>query len=191
VSAVALGADTRSFESIWGRRLRNKVWYCNIQDRVSEFMLDRNIPLSLCRSVEFIKHRPDICRLNGSRCKDRTRKWYSTGAQVLAFILGRGLRSVRHCFCQDRDGSRKPGLTVRDSLEHLFDDLNGDGVNGVIKSSSRSETILRGALLLYGTGQYSDARDLAAVLSSSSVLKKALETLAGHYLKLEGFLLDT
>lgn len=170
-------------------RLRSGTWYCNVENLTSEFMLDMNIPLSKCCSVQFVRHHPSICRLHGSSCRDRTLSPDSAGAQVLAYVIGRRLGRTRHCFLrQSADGTKKPGFTIRDGLQHLFEDLN-DGVSGVINSSERSRKVLRGALLLYGAGQEDDARDLATVLGSPTVLKKGLEHLARQYLRLDEFTL--
>jgi hypothetical protein len=167
-------------------RLRDGVWYCNL-NRTSEFMLDRNVSLSLCHGVQFINHHPDVCPVHGSSCKDRKRAADSTGAQVLAFVLGRRLQNVVHCFLRTNQHEKvKLGFTVREALEHLFDDLKTGDPNGIIKSAERSQTLLRGAFLLYGSGQSDDARDLADMLSSSA-LKKNFEIMVREYLKLDDF----
>ena len=101
---------------------------------------------------------------------------------------GKRLSKARHCFLRkDQHEKTKLGFTVRDALEYLFNDVTGDSSPGVIKSESHTQSILRGALLLYGTGQLDDARDLANVIYSGEVLKDNLEILVRQYLKLEEF----
>ncbi len=171
-------------------RLRDDVWYWNDQ-KTSEFMLDCDIPLSQCTEIRFIDHHKYVCRVNGGSCPDRNRQSWTIGAQALAYVMARNLTRVRRCLIRDHAGATPtPGVTVTESLEALLSELDTEEPNGSIHSAQSSEAILRGALLLYGNGQFDDARDLVGLLGSKTILKNALEVIVRKYLKLPAFSLS-
>jgi hypothetical protein len=165
-------------------RLRNGVWYWN-GEYTSEFMLDTDLPLRRCVEISAIPHRGDRCRLYPSNCSDADRSTWSNGAQTLAYIIARDLRRVRHCFVRPTSsGGREPGSAVRDTLGFLLDELMPEEPHGPITSRRRSEAIMKGALLLYGSGQFEDAQEVARALASRAIMRTALERHARRYLGL-------
>ncbi len=56
--------------------------------------------------------------------------------------------------------------------------------HGPITSRRRSEAIMKGALLLYGSGQFEDAQEVARALTSRAIMRTALERHARRYLGL-------
>lgn len=164
-------------------RLREGVWYWNAE-KTSEFMVDRDIPLRMCTEISFIRHKPDSCSKHQSACKDRNRLFFNTGAQVLAYVLGRNLTSVRKCFRAPEAGDKvEAGNTIGPSLGTLLDDLSGAEISGRHRLPARTRAILRGSLLLlYGHGQIEDARRLVSLLESKAVLKTALERMVCNYM---------
>jgi len=173
-------------------RLRNGRWFCNVTNVTSEFMLERGLSIARCKTIKFVNHHPQLCKLHGSGCSDRLRQSDSVGGQILAFAIANRKGRLRHCFLEEGQGGLN-GLAlrpdIRNSLEFLLSELSGGELSGPIRSSARSQSALRGALALYGNGFDDDARDLVDVLASSKTLKKALENLASHFLKLAGITL--
>jgi hypothetical protein len=169
-------------------RLRNGVWYWNGK-YTSEFMLDSNLSLRRCVEISAITHRADRCRLYGSSsCADARRSTRSTGAQTLAYVIARGLTRVRHCFvCRTASGGLEAGREVRNTLYFLLDKLTPKEPHGPISSQRRRDAAMKGALLLYGTGQVSDARELARSFASTAIARAALERHAKRYLGLSDF----
>jgi hypothetical protein len=164
--------------------LRNGVWYWN-GEYTSEFMLDTDLPLRRCVEISAIPHRGDRCRLYPSNCSDADRSTWSNGAQTLAYIIARDLRRVRHCFVRPTSsGGRELGSAVRDTLGFLLDELMPEEPHGPITSRRRSEAIMKGALLLYGSGQFEDAQEVARALASRAIMRTALERHARRYLGL-------
>jgi hypothetical protein len=165
-------------------RLRNGVWYWN-GEYTSEFMLDMDLPLRRCVEISSITHRGDRCRLYGSRCTDAARNTWVNGAQTLAHAIARDLTRVRHCFVRrTRGGGHEPGSAVRDTLGFLLDELMPEEPNGPVTSRRRTEAVMKGALLLYGSGQFEDAQEVARTLASRAIGRTALERHARRYLGL-------
>ena len=173
-------------------RLRGEEWYWSGK-YTSEFMLDANLPLRRCVEISAIKHRADLCRLHRPRCPEAARSTWSTGAQMLAYVIGRNLRYARHCFVRRTGkGEREPGFGVRDTLGFLLDELlQEEDLDGPVTSRRRSDAVLKGALLLYGLGQFDDAGEVIRTLASREIAKAALERQAREFLGLPEFsLLD-
>jgi hypothetical protein len=162
-------------------RLRDGTSYWNAQC-TSEFMVDADLPLRRCVEITTITHRDDRCRLYPSGCAEATRNIWSTGAQTLAYVIGRNLTHVRHCFVRRAD-SRAHEL-VRTTLGYLLDELTEEEPLGPIKSAGRRQAVMTGALLLYGAGQFEDAQEVVQTLASRAVAQTALETLVRARLRL-------
>ncbi|MBR0891817.1 hypothetical protein [Bradyrhizobium diazoefficiens] len=95
-------------------REREGDWYWN-DDYTSEFMIEDDLPLRLCRGVSFIRHRRDICRLHGCSCGDRTASEFMIGGRIMAFLLGSGVHSLDRTF--RRPASMRSRLPLLDSVE--------------------------------------------------------------------------
>jgi hypothetical protein len=165
-------------------RLRDGIWYWNGK-YTSEFMLDADLPLRRCLEISAIRHRSDRCRLYASNCTDANRSTWSNGAQTLAYVIARDLTHARHCFVRRASsGQREPGSAVRDTLGFLLDELMPEEPHGPITSRGRSDAVMKGAMLLYGSGQFDDAREVARTLESRVIARTALERHARRYLGL-------
>jgi hypothetical protein len=168
-------------------RLHDDTWYWNGQ-YTSEFMLDTDLPLSRCVEIKTIAHRGDRCRLHRPRCAEAGRSIWSTGAQTLAYVIAQDLTRVRRCIMHRSGiGVDEPGSTVRDTLEFLLQELTKEEPHGPITSARRSEAAMKGALLLYGAGQFEDAQELVRTLRSRGIARTALEAHARAYLRLPDF----
>ena len=69
-------------------------------------------------------------------------------------------------------------------LGFLLDELMPEEPNGPVTSRRRTEAVMRGALLLYGSGQFQDAQEVARALASRVTGRTALERHARRYLAL-------
>jgi hypothetical protein len=169
-------------------RKRDGVWYWN-GDYTSELMVEDDLPLRLCRSVSFIKHRRDICRLHGSSCADRTASAFETGGRFMAFLLGNGLHGLDRAF--RRPASMRSRLPLVDSvgvgIEGIMDALRGgrDRFDGGIRRAASSRAVLRGALAHYGADQVDQARALVSQLASAEVFDRALERVVNDHFGIE------
>jgi hypothetical protein len=170
-------------------RLRKGTWYWNSR-YTSEFMVDADLSLQRCVELKTISHRRDRCRLYPSSCTEATRSTWSTGAQTLAYLIGRDLTRVRRCLVRrSGSGALELGSTVRDTLSFLLDELTEIAPHGPVKSAGRCRSVMTGALLLYGAGQFKEAKELVQTLASREVARSALEKLVINYLRLSDFTL--
>jgi hypothetical protein len=114
-------------------------------------MFDCDVNLGQCTEIRFIEHKAYSCSKNGSSCKDLKRQPWDAGAQVMAYVLGRGLTHVKGCLRRENSKHEKEvGFSVGESLRDLYDALAEGGVSGTHKNPKRADVVLRGALLQYG-----------------------------------------
>jgi len=67
---------------------KGKTWYWN-RDFTSEFMVEADLSLSLCKKLSFIRHHETICRLNGPSCPEKRIDHPTTGGRIMAFTRAR------------------------------------------------------------------------------------------------------
>lgn len=68
----------------------NDAWYCN-RDLTGEFMLDEDLSLAECKTVEFENHHDRICKKEGSSCKDLGLERYQAGARLLSRLIAQNV----------------------------------------------------------------------------------------------------
>lgn len=171
-------------------RERDGVWYWN-DNYTSEFMIEDDLPLRRCRSISFIRHRRDICRLHGSSCGVRTASEFVTGGRVMAFLLGSGVHCLDHAFRRPASmRSRLPLLDCVDvGIKGITDALRNERSRfvGGIRRADSSRAVLRGALAHYGADRLDEARELVAQLASAQVFDAALEGMVNEHFGVEGW----
>lgn len=156
------------------RKAKGK-WYWN-ESYTSEFMIESDISLTDCTSVNFIEHHHSKCRLNGPRCPDRNQLFPKTGGQVMSFILGNGLDGANHAFLNPSN-NQKLHFVADCGIEGIWTALGRKSkyFTGVIGNPVSRRAVLRGALALYGSNQKAEAKKLIALLKSQEIFEKALE----------------
>jgi hypothetical protein len=78
-------------------------------------MIDKDLPLSDCKTVCFVKHNPRICRKDGPSCPDMKQDWDNAGTKLLSRLVAQNVI--------------KPSSTLR----RLF--LDGDKLHHYAKSA--------------------------------------------------------
>jgi hypothetical protein len=149
--------------------LKSIVFFFTVIPMVERGLVNFDSDLSLrhCVEIKAISHRADRCRLYSPNCTEANGTVWENGARTLAYVLARDLTRVRHCFVQPTErGEQQLGSTVRDTIKFLLDELTPEEPHGPISSERRSDAILVGALLLYGSGQLEDAQEAVRVLAS-------------------------
>lgn len=160
-------------------RQRDGVWFWNGQ-YTSEFMVTADIELADCNDLRFVTHHPTICQRYKKQCEEKTLDWKRTGARIIAFLIGSGLKSLDHIL-------KRQAMTV----DHSMFDIGIKGIlarlrdrssfGGKIKRKESSVAVLKGALSFYGNGQYKSARELLKLLQSRTVFNDALvDIVNGH-----------
>ena len=133
----------------WGGK-----WYWNCE-YTSEFMITEDLPLRRSTGLAFVQHSRDYCRLDGSGSsidasnRHRRRRW--THARVRSRPRTPYARSTLQ---QERTiQSTCPVLRRSEPLAN-----GGDHFGGTLKRDGSCDTIVRGALALYGMDQVEQAR---------------------------------
>jgi len=165
-------------------RKRDGIWFWN-GDYTSEFLIEGDISLDECTSFNFVTHHDQYCSLHGSSCKDRGHPGGRAAGPVIATILGNDLHSVDHVLKQM---GRRDSVELSNAIDVGVDTIiralgsTDEKFGGAIRAESSRQSVLRGALSLYGAGQLSAARELVAVLKSKDVFETALtEVVNAHF----------
>jgi len=173
-------------------RQKGDTWYWNGK-YTSEFMLDRDLKLRECTKVSFIQHRPNLCRLFGRSCKERQRSTEWAARSVIAYVLGKGIKTANHAFrYQGSTGSsRQLSNGAELGLNGIWRALapKKRAPAGPIKKQNSGEAVLRGALLLYGSSRVSEAKALTALMHSQDVFEDALTEIVRKHFGFKAFTL--
>jgi hypothetical protein len=121
-------------------------WYWN-SNLTGEFMLDDDLALRRATKIGFCGHHPNICRKNGSACRDRDLKWNQAGAQLIAKVIAQGALSSslqrQRLFL---DGDRLDSYSKSCVLDILYK-LRKSPTNGNLKSGDEATLPLASAIL--------------------------------------------
>ncbi len=166
-------------------RRKSRSWYWN-GEYTSEFMVEADLPLKLCKEVSFIRHHDTICRRNGSSCPDKKASPAKIGGRVMAFILGNAIHGVDEALLP-ADPKLYPDRLSPDGetgVIGIWKTLGSkpERFTGGIKKPASRQALLRGALALHGSDQDEPAKSLVALLSAQDIFEKALcEVVAKHF----------
>lgn len=158
-------------------RKREDEWYWNGQ-YTSEFMLEDDVSLSDCTNISTISHNRDSCALNGQGCKYKGTNLYKMAGRVLAFLLSSNLHTVDHALEIQSEVMGIWGALGGRHKEHFCDGL---------KNPASGQSVLRGALALYGAEQVQAAKDLTSLLHDQEDLKKALNEIIEEHFGIDGY----
>jgi len=122
--------------------LSTDIWYDN-REITGEFMIDRDLPLSECKSVGQVNHHSRYCGKDHSSCKDRGQLGEEAGAKLLARLVGQNI------------------LYSQTSLRRLF--LNGDALHA--KARNAWKRILRSFSKIVPTGTLSSVDSPASSIA--------------------------
>jgi hypothetical protein len=174
-------------------RERDGVWYWN-DNYTSEFMVESDLDLVTCMSLDFISHNEKLCRPYGSKCPDRDAMAQRIGARVLSFLLGNNLHSIDHVLKVRSDFH--PERQLSDTFDGgvngilLTLGIKKDRFKGVIRAKASRQAVLRGALALYGADQKSSALNLLALLQTYEVFETALEEIVNDHFGITGWTIE-
>jgi hypothetical protein len=75
-------------------RQRDEEWYWN-GNYCAEFMIEEDLPLTLCWRTNFLSHHPKICRLHGSSCGERNQLPRQSAASIVGYLIPEEFRQIR------------------------------------------------------------------------------------------------
>jgi hypothetical protein len=98
--------------------------------------------------------------------------WNIAAAQTLAFLLGNSIHCVDHLLL-DKENLSTQGESY---VTYLWSALGRkqDRFGGALRKSKSTEDVLRGALALYGSGQYAAAIEIMKTINDQGVFTEAL-----------------
>ena len=166
-------------------RKREDKWYRN-GEYTSEFMLEDDVSLGDCTNMSTISHHEYSCALNGQGCPYKGKNLYEMAGRVLAFLLASNLHTVDHALFKNKeDGTKSSTFAIRSEVMGIWGALSGYGkerFSDGLKNPASGQSVLRGALALYGAEQVQAAKDLTSLLHSPEDLEQALtEIIEEHF----------
>jgi len=175
-------------------RQQGDTWLWN-GDYTAEFMIDEDIPLRLCKKLEFIPHNPNTCRLFKSSCKERSQDWTETAAQLMGYLIGTGTTNINDALTPDvgLPSGKRVMTMVTGGLGKLWIKLGGNKPNsfvGPVNSVESAMLIVRSAVLQYGLGNIPEARNLVFMLSNTQLFETAMERLVQEHFNMPDYKVD-
>jgi hypothetical protein len=147
-------------------------WYWNA-NFTSEFMIDDDLYLREATGLDFVSHHQQFCSIDGNACVERRDNptWDKTGGRILAHILAREIR-VLNTHLKPEGGKRNQLLDT--AYSGLHGALSDAKFGGALHIPASCDTIVTGALALYGMDQLASTLELLALLKSADGFNKAL-----------------
>jgi hypothetical protein len=161
-------------------RLRDDKYFWNY-NFTSEFMIEDDLSLDRCTSIDFVPHHSQYCRPFGQGCSDRQNQPSpaQTGGKMLSFILAKGLHVLDHHL-------KPPGETGFIWLDSAYQGIHWYLLPpemkfaGAIREDAICRNVLHGALALYSIDQLDQARNVLSLIPSkekfTQVLKEIIRT---------------
>lgn len=164
-------------------RLRGGRWF-RAGGLTSEFMIEDDIPLRRSTAIDFVRHHPRHCNLNGGSCVDirRPQSPQRSAARVLAQTLSHGDHSIDRLW--KPEGLRPVFTPLETGYSGLLLDLTNNKIEygGPLKRPESCGRVVSGALALYADDRLDAARDILALLQSPGHCERAfLKTIRPHF----------
>jgi len=139
-----------------------------------EIMLERDLPLLACQSVDFVTHHREMCSIDPRSCPDQGLTATRGGAQVIAAMVARGIGVPIGLLTRRDEQATRPNQALVTACTQLWSDLFRISrvCTGEIDLEHASAAALARALL----GAYAraadgeDVRCLAALFQSNQAL---------------------
>lgn len=167
-------------------RIIDGKWFYNADRVVSEFLVDGDLELDLCKEFDFVQHHPDYCRSKG--CLEKGMQAELAKAQTTAYVFGNEIKTLDRILQRParwRDDKRITDC-VSDGLIEFSRQVAGirnQHLKGTINDPDCSIRIVRGAMSLFGAGQRERARELISALENEKILTAAIiEIVREHFL---------
>ncbi len=97
------------------------IWYSNQKKITCEVMVDRDLPLSECKTVSFEDHHAKYCNRDGSNCSDLDQSDEDGGAKLPGRLIGQAVlsrrTSLRRLLLKDEKLNKAAGYAWRRILD--------------------------------------------------------------------------
>ena len=98
---------------------RGETWFWNGDHRVSEFMLQDDLPLEQCKAINFVKHRHDRCKVHSPNCPDAALNPMLAKFLTIGFVLASSTHSADTILRREHGWLSPLDQFVNESLPHL------------------------------------------------------------------------
>ena len=145
------------------------IWYDN-REFTGEFMIDRDLPLSECKSVGFVNHHPTYCGKDGFSCKDRDQSGEDAGAKLLARLVGQNIlstqTSLRRLFLTG-DVLHTEAHNAWKRILHSFNRIETSGI--LASGEPPANSVVLSMFEMWGRGQ--SVKELGSLFHNSAELE--------------------
>jgi hypothetical protein len=151
---------------------KKDLWYRN-GDFTGEFMVDEDLSLHDCKTVDSGNHNESICRKDGAACSDRKLTWNKAGARLLSRLIGQNVikpgNSLNRLFLDGEEFHSN----ARSAISEMVYRCSKPETSGSVTQDDRAGMNLATALLdRYGTERKLDA--LASLFATPKDLEMAV-----------------
>lgn len=158
-------------------RRRRGAWYRR-SNEVSHFLVEGDLPLNLCKKIDFVSHLECKRMQGGVSCAEKGVLSQVANLRLMAFILGNSIHSADDALSPEREQSL-PDFGIQNLASELRDNVRKG--RGRVRKGRLAEALLRGALLLYDAGLAREAKYLLGQLANYRVLDRTLEKLVENH----------
>ena len=164
----------------------DKVWYSNGVYN-GELMIEADLPLELCKQIDFVTHHNHICnkflpRKNRGMCPELGLPFSKAAPRFLSNILGSENRTI-DSLLKDIKKSHSLNFGTLNGVVDLFSDLiNGWTPSTMPARDKEHKVLLQAALLTYASGKAVEAKEVLNLLGSpNKVLKSGEGLIDSHF----------
>lgn len=153
-------------------------WYWNGDSRVSEFLVQDDLPLKHCKAINFIEHRHDHCKDYGRQCPDAALNPMLAKFLTIAFALASSAHAA-DTILRREDGWLSPvDQFVDEFVHHLSLEARfrrpSSGLRG-------ARSLMCAILALWSHRDYSSASALAKRFSKKAFRKTLMAVVGEHF----------
>jgi len=155
-------------------------WYWNGNLTV-ELMVDDDLSIGECSTIEFEKHHPRLC--SKGLCTDSDLNARQAASQFVALLLGRGMNSAKNLFTTEQKGAPKQTIAFDSGLGHLFFDLQDiKKYSATVRDEHVVDDLVASALVSYGLRKEKAARNLISLLKNQDEFQESVHRLTKRFL---------
>ena len=153
-------------------------WYWNGDSRVSEFLVQRDLPLEQCKAINFIEHRHDRCKDHGRECPDAALNPMLARFHTIAFALASSAHAADQILRREHGWLSPVDEFVNEFVQHLSLETRFRPPPGRPRGAG---ALVRAILALWSYRDYSRASALARRFSRKAFRKTLMAVVGDHF----------
>jgi hypothetical protein len=157
-------------------------WWWN-GSYTAEIMVDDHLSLGDCTKIDFVAHHNQYCNIGHHQCTERGKDGNDSAMRVMAHILASQRETVNHALKRD-DGSLS-GPAERALVLIGMSLRSRKGPDGPVRKSSEVTAVMKAAMSQIAIGRMNDAKKLASLLKSESLIWACLQELCKDHFDVE------